>query len=179
MSRSARALIGLPVEVEGRPVGRVVDVALDRGLRRLLGLDVQDAHGRARFLPAPAATLGERGVATPTALALLDRSASAFYDECGIRLGELERLPCEGEPIRISTRLVDAELADDGDVQAIVLRARAGETRVGRERLRLRLELGGDGLDVARIHLSGRQASATTGRAVREVSPAAPGVPPA
>lgn len=179
MSRSAGALVGLPVEVEGRRVGTVVDIALDRGLRRLLGLDVRDARGEARFLPAPAATLGDDAVATPTALALLERAASAFYDECGIRLGELERLPCEGEGIAPSTRLADAVLADDGEVEGVVLVARAWRLRVDRWALRLRLEPGGDGLDVARVHVA-HDASARSGASsCREVSPALPGVPPA
>lgn len=177
MSRSARALVGLPVEVEGRFVGRVVDVALDRGLRRLLGVDVRDVRGQARFLPAPAASLEDGSVATPTALALLERAASAFYDECGIRLGELDRLPWEGKDVPAAARLVDAELADDGDVEGIVLRAPAGRVRLGREVLRLRLELEGDGLGAACVHVAHEPVPRSAGPAEREVSTALPGVP--
>ncbi|MEZ5102007.1 MAG: hypothetical protein R3C15_19840 [Thermoleophilia bacterium] len=178
MSQDARGLLGLAVAVEGQPVGRVVDVALDRGLRRVLGLDVRDADGVARFLPAPAALLDRDPIAIPTALALLDRAASGFYDECGVRLGELTRLAWSGADVPADARLFDVEISAEGMVGHLLLGTGAWHLRLDRRSVRVRLDPGEDGFRPVGVHVA--PASAGRGRrrgAGGQVSPALPGVP--
>jgi hypothetical protein len=71
-SRSAAALLQLPVRLHGIRLGQPVDVLLETGHWRALGFVVLCGDEVQRFLPFAAAVLGEEEIAVGSALLLLE-----------------------------------------------------------------------------------------------------------
>jgi hypothetical protein len=75
--------------VRGIELGRLVDLILDPGGRRVLGFDVLCGDGEHRFLPVAAAETHPDQVAVRSAFALLDGPELTFYRERGTTLAEV------------------------------------------------------------------------------------------
>jgi hypothetical protein len=78
-SLPAEQLLRFPVRLDGLDVGRAVDVILDPGQGRALGLDIlcrDDVH---RFLPLAAAVVDRAEIRLSSAFALVDDAAFEFY----------------------------------------------------------------------------------------------------
>jgi hypothetical protein len=103
-------LLQLPVVLHGIRVGQVVDIVLDAGAERALGLDVLCLDGQNRFLPLATAEVGEDSVAVHSSLALLDDAQFDFYREHGRTLRAL----------RSSGRASDVVFGDDWLVDQLV-----------------------------------------------------------
>jgi hypothetical protein len=76
---SAGDLLRLPVRLNGREIGRAVDVIVDLPERRVLGFDVLCRDEPHRFLPFTAASIDEGGIAVESSLALLAGDELDFY----------------------------------------------------------------------------------------------------
>ena len=120
VSRSAEALLRLPVRVRGIAVGRAVDVILDIEGRRVVGLDVLCKDETHRFLPLSAASLSPDEIAVASALTLLSADELAFYRRQAQSLRALR-----GGRVRRAARdvgrLQDVVLAPDGEITRLVI----------------------------------------------------------
>jgi sporulation protein YlmC with PRC-barrel domain len=125
--RRASELLTLPVRHEGIDLGRAVDVVLDLGAGRALGLEVRcrdDAH---RFLPLGAARLQADATEVASPLALVDDAS--FYRSRGTAFRELRGAPVAGGGTT-SGVLADVGLADDGTIETLVVETASGRKRV-------------------------------------------------
>ncbi len=122
---SIRGLARRAVVFRGVRLGVVVDVLLDRPLRRLVGFEVRCPDGAHRFLPFPACEVRDDRLAVESALVLLDRELD-FY-----RLGGSAFSALEGQQVRRrgaeTGPLVDLLFSNEGDVQRVVASTRRGE----------------------------------------------------
>lgn len=129
-SRSADALLRLPVRLHGARLGQPVDVLLDRGSHRALGFVVVCGDDSLRFLPFAAAQPGAEEIAVGSALMLLDdvgfyRSRSESLRS--LRGGAVHR---NGRP---AGELRDVLVARDGSVAEILVLQDGHEERVAAE----------------------------------------------
>jgi hypothetical protein len=126
---SAEALLRLPVKVRGIELGQPIDVVLDPGGRRALGLVVLCKDDEQRFLPLTVAEIGRGEIAVASVLALLDDGELDFYRR---RASTLRLL--RGTIVRRAGKVVghleDVIVLRDGSVAELVV---ANGTR--RERL--------------------------------------------
>jgi hypothetical protein len=74
------------VAMKGVPVGRVVDVILERENRGVIGFEIRCEDGRHRFLPRAAATSDGSVIEIDSPLALLDTDQLDFYRRRGVTL---------------------------------------------------------------------------------------------
>ena len=74
------------VVMKGIPVGRVIDVILERENRGVIGFEVRCEDGRHRFLPRAAASSDGSVVVIDSPLALLDTDQLDFYRRRGLTL---------------------------------------------------------------------------------------------
>jgi hypothetical protein len=117
-SRSATALLQLPVQLHGIRLGRTVDLLLDSAEWRALGFVVRCGDESSRFLVFAAADRREDSLEVPSALLLLEDVA--FYRDRsrslrGMRGGVVVRGGRELGELR------DLRLAADGTVDALVV----------------------------------------------------------
>ena len=94
--RTGDELLALPVRLHGIPLGRPVDLLLDRDAQRIVGLDVLCGDEVHRFLPLPTAAVGHAEIRILSPLVLLERRELDFYRSrtlalSGLRDGGLER----------------------------------------------------------------------------------------
>ena len=126
---SAEALLRLPVKLRGVELGHPIDVVLDPGGRRALGLVVMCKDEEQRFLPLTVAEIGDHEIAVASVLALLDDGELDFYRR---RASTLRLL--RGRIVRRAGKVVghleDVIVLRDGSVAELVV-ANGG----GRERL--------------------------------------------
>jgi hypothetical protein len=124
--RSADELLKLPVRLREIELGRPVDLLVDLGRLRVIGLQVRCGDRVERFLPLAAATLDREEIAAGSALALLEESD--FYHERGVSLRSLR-----GTPVEVGGRQVgvldDLVVRSNGDVARVVVRAANGERK--------------------------------------------------
>jgi len=80
-----------PVRVRGIELGRTVDLILDRGMGRVVGLEVRCGDGVHRFLPAAAAEPFPDRIVVRSSFALLDEGELDFYLRHGTSLTTLRR----------------------------------------------------------------------------------------
>lgn len=113
-------LLARPVRLNGIHLGRPVDVVVDAGATRVIGLDVRCGDDGLRFLPLAAARVGDDAIEVRSALLLLDEGHSSFYSRRTRRLRSLRGLAVERRGRLIGT-LADIVLADDGSVLQLVL----------------------------------------------------------
>ncbi len=118
---SALALLHLPVRSRGIQLGRPVDIVLDLGSRRAVGLDVRCGDGAHRFLPLPAAELLDDEVRVDSALTLLD----SFSGGRGTTFRRLLGATVERDGVKADA-LADVVLGRDGSIREIV----AGRRRI-------------------------------------------------
>jgi len=127
---SAEALLRLPVKLRGVELGHPIDVVLDPGGRRALGLVVMCKDEEQRFLPLTVAEIGDDEIAVASVLALLDDGELDFYRR---RASTLRLL--RGRIVRRAGKVVghleDVIVLRDGSVAELVV-----ANGDGRERLR-------------------------------------------
>ncbi len=131
-SRSAAALLQLPVRHHGIRLGQPVDMLLETEAWRALGFLVLCGDETQRFLPIAAAQPGDEEIAVASALVLLENFG--FYLERADSLrallgGEASRA---GRPLG---RLRDVLLEPDGAVGALVVERDGREARVASDRV--------------------------------------------
>ena len=125
-SRSATALLQLPVQLHGIRLGRSVDLLLDAEEWRVLGFVVLCGDESRRFLVFAAADVEEDAINVPSALVLLED-----LDFYRVRSRSLREL-LGGEVVTGADELGalrDLTLAPDGTVETV----RVEEDGVGRE----------------------------------------------
>lgn len=110
-------LLRRPVRLRGITLGRPVDLILDSGAARVLGVDVLCGDGAHRFLPIAAADVRSDQIAVRSSLTLLEADELAFYRERGTTLTTLLR-----------DQLEDVVLGADGTVAGRVPRRRGAAT---------------------------------------------------
>jgi hypothetical protein len=93
--RSAEDLLGLTVRLHGIALGRPVDLLLDRGDLRAVGLDVLCGDDERRFLPLAAATLKSSELAISSPFVLLEEAQLDFYRSRSFSLSAIR-----GRPVR-------------------------------------------------------------------------------
>jgi hypothetical protein len=125
--RRASELLTLPVRHNGIDLGRAVDLVLDLGAGRALGLEVRcrdDAH---RFLPLGAARLHADATEVGSPLSLIDDLA--FYRARGTPFRELRgvEMARAGAPLGM---IADVLVAGDGAIASVVVGTPAGEVRL-------------------------------------------------
>jgi hypothetical protein len=125
----AADLLGLPVRVRGIQLGRPVDLLLDPGRRRLLGLDVLCGDDRRRFLPYATAIVAANELRVPTALVLVDEEDAGFYRERTVRFTSLRGVPVARGKQALG-RLHDLVVDAGGRVSALVLDSGNGAAEV-------------------------------------------------
>jgi hypothetical protein len=76
---SAEALLRRPLLLRGIRLGQPIDVVLDLVAMRVVGIEVRCGDEAERFLPLPAAELGEAAIGVRSALQLLNERDLAFY----------------------------------------------------------------------------------------------------
>jgi hypothetical protein len=118
----ASRLLSLPVRVDGILLGHVVDVILDDGLRRVLGLEVRCGDGEHRFLPLAGTHFRDAEVAVSSPLALLDAAQLAFYAGRSASFRALRAAPSHG----FRAPVADVELDDRGVVGHVELHGATG-----------------------------------------------------
>lgn len=130
MSRvNVSELMRASIRVRGIPLGRSVDAILDRGRRRVLGLEVHCGDAERRFLPFSVATLGARDLQIRSPLVLLEEQQLAFYKERGTTFRALRGLAVARRGKLLGT-LKDLVLGDEGAIAEVVVATAAGARRV-------------------------------------------------
>src|SRR5690242_10510644 len=75
---SGDGILSLPLKLHGIELGRPVDVLLDRGSLRVVGLDILCGDEVHRFLPLPTAAVGD-DLTIHSPLVLLEEDELGFY----------------------------------------------------------------------------------------------------
>ena len=126
---SAEALLRLPVKLRGVELGHPIDVVLDPGGRRALGLVVMCKDEEQRFLPLTVAEIGDDEIAVASVLALLDDGELDFYRR---RASTLRLL--RGRIVRRAGKVVghleDVIVLRDGSVAELVVANGDGRERL-------------------------------------------------
>jgi hypothetical protein len=120
MELSGDALLALRVRLHGVPLGRPVDVLLDRDGERVVGLDVLCGDEVHRFLPLPTAVVGSDEIAIHSPLVLLEEDELDFYRSRTFALSSLRGRAVERGGREVG-ELRDIVLHADGRLVAAVL----------------------------------------------------------
>ena len=120
-------LLALPVRHHGIDLGRAVDVLLDLGARRALGLEVRCGDEVRRFLPLGAARQAVDATEVGSPLALLDDVA--FYRARGRSFRTLRGTAVSRGARRVGT-LHDVALGADGTLETLVVETPSGRARL-------------------------------------------------
>lgn len=126
---SAVELLRYPVTLRGIQLGRPVDLVLDVGAMRVVGLEVLCGDESKRFLPLPAARIRDGEVAIASALLLLDDRNVSFYRERGRTFRALRGAAVRRGRALLGT-LVDAAFTEDGPIVTLLLAGPHGNRRV-------------------------------------------------
>ncbi len=126
-ARAATDLLALPVRDRDIELGRPVDLLLEVGARRALGLEVRCRDDVHRFLPLAAAGIQRDAISVGSSLVLLDDLA--FYRARGVSLRSLRGTPVRRAGTYVGT-LEDVLLGEGGAVQALRLGTGAGAVHV-------------------------------------------------
>lgn len=128
-SLPAEQLLRFPVRLDGVDVGRAVDVILDPGHGRALGLDVlcrDDVH---RFLPLAAAHVDLAEIRLSSAFALVDDSGFEFYRDRTSSLRTLKGSQVARGAEKLGA-LRDVVVSPEGDIEAFVVESADGAETV-------------------------------------------------
>ncbi len=128
-SLPAEELLRFPVRFDGIDVGRAVDLRLDPGQGRALGLDIlcrDDVH---RFLPLAAAEVDDKEIRLSSAFALVDDAGFEFYRGRTSSLRTLKgtHVARAGRDIGV---LRDVVVSAEGEIEAFVVQSADGAERV-------------------------------------------------
>jgi hypothetical protein len=119
-SLPAEQLLRLPVRLNSVAVGRAVDLLVDPGQGRALGLDVLCGDDTHRFLPLAAAEVVDGEIRLSSPFALLDEAGFDFYRG---RTSSLRAL--KGKDVQRSGRrlgaLRDVVVTAEGEIEALVV----------------------------------------------------------
>jgi hypothetical protein len=117
---SGDTVLALSVRLHGVELARPVDVLLDRGALRVVGLDVLCGDEVHRFLPLPTAAIGPEALTIHSPLVLLEEDQLDFYRSRAFVLSSLR-----GKPVlrkdKDAGRLRDVVFAPDGELLAVVV----------------------------------------------------------
>jgi hypothetical protein len=119
-------LLRLPVRLRGILLGRPVDLILHPAVPRALGLDVLCGDEGHRFLPASAATVGEREIEVSSPFVLLDVSAGSLYGAQACSLSALRGMRVGND----GAVLADVVLGRAWAIEELVLDGGHGRRRV-------------------------------------------------
>jgi hypothetical protein len=122
-------LLALPVRLHGIPLGRPVDVLLDREDVRALGLDVHCGDDIHRFLPLPTASVVADELAISSPLVMLEEDQLEFYRARTFSLAALRGRPVEHGASPIGT-LRDIVIGSFGTVVEVIVETESGERRL-------------------------------------------------
>jgi hypothetical protein len=126
-ARRVSDLLALPVTHNGIELGRPVEVLVDPGARRVLGLEVRCRDEATRFLPLGAARLEADATEVGSPLTLLDDTA--FYRARGAAFRELRGGDVVRARVRVG-RLVDLSLRNDGTLESAFVETASGRVRL-------------------------------------------------
>jgi uncharacterized protein YrrD len=118
--RTGDELLGLPVRLHGIQVGRPVDLLLDPGAHRTVGLDLLCGDDVHRFLPLPTAAIEEEEIRILSPLVLLEQHELDFYRSRTLALGRLRGRPVERHGRKVGL-LQDVVVAEDGQLVAAIV----------------------------------------------------------
>lgn len=113
------ALVRRVVTCRDIRLGVAVDGLLDRGLTRLVGLEVRCGDGKHRFLPFPACEILPDRLAVDSALVLLERELG-FTRAAGRSFTSLRGAPVLHRGAAVGT-LADLLVTDAGEVRSVVV----------------------------------------------------------
>jgi hypothetical protein len=113
-------LLALPVRLHGIPLGRPVDLLLDREELKVVGLDVRCGDEVHRFLPLATAILTEDEIAIRSPLVLLEEDELEFYEARTFTLSSL-RGKAVDRAGRLEGALRELVLCTDGTVTDVVV----------------------------------------------------------
>jgi hypothetical protein len=117
---SGDAILSLPLRLHGIELGRPVDVLLDRGSLRVVGLDVLCGDEVHRFLPLPTAAVGDDALTIHSPLVLLEEDELGFYRARAFTLKSLRGKPVTRKERSVG-RLRDVVFALSGELLIVVL----------------------------------------------------------
>jgi hypothetical protein len=117
---SGDAILSLPLRLHGIELGRPVDVLLDRGSLRVVGLDVLCGDEVHRFLPLPTAAVGDDALTIHSPLVLLEEDELGFYRARAFTLKSLRGKPVTRKERSVGT-LRDVVFAPSGELLVVVL----------------------------------------------------------
>jgi hypothetical protein len=120
-------VLALPVRMHGIGLGRSVELIVDVGVRRVLGLEVRCGDDTHRFLPLAVARVRDAEIAVASPLTLLDELA--FYRARGHGLGALRGARVADAGGEAGT-LRDVVFEEDGAIRELVVATPAGERRI-------------------------------------------------
>ena len=126
---SAEQLLRLPVRLAGIDVGRAVDLILDPGQGRVLGLEVlcrDDVH---RFLPLAAAEVDGEEIRLSSAFALMDDTGFEFYRGRASSLRTLKGTHLTRGAEDLGT-LRDVVVSSEGEIEAFLVQVGDGSEHV-------------------------------------------------
>jgi sporulation protein YlmC with PRC-barrel domain len=129
---SAEALLRLPVRLRGIDVGRAVDVILDPGSGRAVGLDVLCKDDQHRFLPLSAAALDGEEIAVSSSLTMLRSNELDFYRRRASTIRSLRGLPVRRGGKHLG-HLHDVVVGMDGGIIELVVANGRGRTHIAVE----------------------------------------------
>jgi hypothetical protein len=105
-------------------LGVAVDLLLDAGGRRVIGVDVRCGDGAHRFLPLAVSDVSDGHLAVGSPLSLVS-GALGFYDKRARPLSSLRGRPVRRRGLELG-RLADVVFGDDGAVAALEVETPAG-----------------------------------------------------
>jgi hypothetical protein len=117
-------LLALPVRLHGIQLGRPVDLLLDRGAERAVGLDVLCGDEVHRFLPLATAAVRSDEIRILSPFVLLEQRELDFYRSRTLALSRLRGGVVEEQNGRRVGPLRDVVVADDGRVVAAIVDAK-------------------------------------------------------
>jgi hypothetical protein len=126
---SGDQLLGLRLRLRGVQLGRPVELLLDRETLRAIGFDILCRDGEHRFLPFPAARVGDEDLEIPSPLMLLEEDELDFYRSRALALSALRERSVTWNGRALGT-LRDIVVTANGDVVDVVVDTGAELARI-------------------------------------------------
>jgi hypothetical protein len=126
---SAQAILDLPVRLHGIQLAQALDLVLEPGTFRVVGLHVRCGDGSDRFVPLPAVHVTDEEIAVRSALMLLDEANLAYYRSRGRSFQALRGADVTRGRRPLGT-LVDLVLAAGGSPSELVVERGGRRVRV-------------------------------------------------
>jgi hypothetical protein len=128
-SLPAEQLLRFPVRLDGMDIGRAVDLILDPGHGRALGLDVLCRDEVHRFLPLAAADVDLAEIRLSTPFALVDDAGFEFYRGRTSSLRTLKGSQVARGGVMVGP-LRDVVVSAEGEIEAFVVESAEGAETV-------------------------------------------------